>query len=66
MDRQRHRITVNCKRGIALGVAFDGELIAEDNYMDITEGETREVAFTPLEGFADITVYGYNIPLAHL
>ena len=65
-DRQHNRIKVTCKSGIALGVAFDGELIADDNFMDILEGETREVAFTPLDGFQDITVYGYNIPITRL
>ena len=60
VNREHNTISVFCKKGIALGVAFDGEFIAEDNFIDLLEGETREIAYTPLDNFAEITAYGYN------
>lgn len=60
VDREINTISVTCKKGVALGVAFDGEFVAEDNYIDLLEGETKIVSYTPFEEFDEITVYGYN------
>lgn len=65
-DRTKNKISVTCKKGVALGVAFDGEFVAEDNFIDLLEGETREIAYTAFEGFDEITVYGYNSPISKI
>lgn len=41
VDKIANTITVSCKEGVALGVAFDGRFVAEDNFIDLLAGETR-------------------------
>ena len=41
-------------------MAFDGRFIAEDNFIDLLEGEMRTIAFTPHDNFDRVTVYCYN------
>ena len=60
VDKTAKTITVTCDDGIALGVAFDGRFVAEDNFIDLLEGETRTIAFTPHDNFDGVTVYCYN------
>ncbi len=63
VDRKAHTVTATCKKGVAIGVALDGDMVCEDNYLDILEGETKVITFDPLEGFDKIDVYGYNIDI---
>ncbi len=60
VDEADRTITVTCHDGIALGMAFDGRFVAEDNFIDLLEGETRMIAFTPHDNFDGVTVYYYN------
>ncbi len=63
VDRKAHTVTATCKKGVAIGVALDGDMVCEDNYLDILEGETKVITFEPLDGFEKIDVYGYNIDI---
>ena len=60
VDEADRTITVTCHDGIALGMAVDGRFIAEDNFIDLLEGEMRTIAFTPHDNFDRVTVYCYN------
>ena len=62
LDKSAQIITVTCNSGIALGVAFDGKFTAEDNFIDLLEGETRTIYLNPRDVFDGITVYCYNAP----
>lgn len=62
VDKATNTITVSCNEGVALGVAFDGRFVAEDNFIDLLAGETRTIAFEPKSDFDDVTVYCYNSP----
>ena len=62
LDKSAQIITVTCNSGIALGVAFDGKFTAEDNFIDLLEGETRTICLNPRDVFDGITVYCYNAP----
>lgn len=62
LDREARSITVTCKTGIAIGVAFDGELIMDDNFFDLLEGESRTVSYTELDGLDTVTAFAYNAP----
>lgn len=62
VNKEENTITVSCANGIALGVAFDGHFIAEDNFIDLIAGDTRTIAFEPKSDFDDVTVYCYNAP----
>ncbi len=60
-DRESKIITAKCLKGVAIGVAFDGDMVAEDNYFDLLTGEERKIPVETLDGFDRITVYGYNL-----
>ncbi len=66
VDKTAKTVTVTCSKGVAIGVAFDGDCIFEDNYIDLLEGETRVIPYSPLEGFDNITLYGYNVDIAEV
>ena len=66
LDREAKTITVTCKKGIAIGVAFDGELIMDDHFFDLLEGESRTVSYTALDGFGTVTAYAYNAPTTEI
>ena len=62
--REDDTITVHCHEGIALGVAFDGDFVADDNYFDLLPGETRTLALRPPAGTAatgpEVAPYAYR------
>lgn len=62
LDKSAQIITVTCNSGIALGVAFDGKFTAEDNFIDLLEGETRTIYLNLRDVFDGITVYCYKAP----
>ncbi len=62
LDKSAQIITVTCNSGIAFGVAFDGKFTAEDNFIDLLEGEMRTIYLNPRDVFDGITVYCYNAP----
>ena len=63
VDREAKTVTVTCKTNVAVGVAFDGDAVFEDNYIDLLAGETKTVSYTTLEGFDKIDLYGYNVDI---
>lgn len=63
VDREAKTVTVSCKSGVAVGVAFDGDAFFEDNYIDLLQGETKVISYNPLDNFDKIDVYGYNVDI---
>ena len=63
VDRDVKTVSVTCKSGVAVGVAFDGDAVFEDNYIDLLAGESKVIPYTALDGFDKIDVYGYNIDI---
>ncbi len=63
VDRNAQTVTVTCKAGVAIGVALDGDVFFEDNYIDLLQGETKVISYNPLDGFDKVDVYGYNIDI---
>ena len=61
--RKGDTLTVRCLEGIALGVAFDGEFVAEDNFFDLLSGEERTLQLRPPFGASaigtEVTPYAY-------
>ena len=51
LDKSAQIITVTCNSGIALEVAFDGKFTAEDNFIDLLEGEMRTIYLNPRDVF---------------
>lgn len=45
VDETDRTITVTCHDSIALGMAFDGRFIAEDNFIDLLEGGNENDCF---------------------
>ena len=61
--REGDTLTVRCLEGIALGVAFDGEFVPDDNFFDLLPGEERTLRLRPPFGSSAIgtavTPYAY-------
>ena len=60
VDKTAKTITVTCDESIALSVAFDGHLFAEDNFVDLLNGETCTISYEPRDNFDGVTIYCYN------
>ena len=60
VDEAACTVTVTCRRGVALGVAFDGDCIFEDNFFDLFPGETKCISYRPLAEKVKVTPYAYN------
>ena len=48
--REGDTIAVRCHSGIAIGVAFDGDFVPEDNCFDLLPGEARTIRLNPPGG----------------
>ncbi|MBR6470756.1 MAG: hypothetical protein IKS83_03070 [Victivallales bacterium] len=63
-ERRGDTLTVRCHGGIALGVAFDGAFVPEDNYFDLLPGEERALRLRPPFGSAEtgreVIPYAYS------
>ena len=61
--RKGDTLTVRCLEGVALGVAFDGEFVPEDNFFDLLPGEERTIRLHPPFGASaigtEVTPYAY-------
>lgn len=60
VDEAAHTVTVTCESGVAIGVAFDGDCIFEDNFFDLLPGQSKCISYRPLSDEVEITPYAYN------
>ena len=61
IDVEKQTARIKCLKGVAIGVALDGDIICENNFVDLLEGEQTEIPFTYKSENKEITVVGYNI-----
>jgi len=59
-DAATESVTFTCKKGVALGMTVDGDFAAEDNFIDLFEGESRTIKLKLDDSFKEIKLYGYN------
>lgn len=60
-NEENNCMSVKCEQGVAIGICFDGEFVAEDNFFDLIEGETKLVKLCSDTKLDSIDVYGYNV-----
>lgn len=61
IDVEKQTARIKCLKGVAIGVALDGDIICENNFVDLLEGEQTEIPFTYKSENKEITIVGYNI-----
>ena len=60
LDADNNTVTVECVKGVAIGICLDGKFTAEDNFFDMIEGEKRVIRLKSEQKIESIQVYGYN------